>query len=568
MTKIRSMENSSAVELEQSILRVALVCGFTLYTILIEYVMTENSGLAYTAILIGAVYSAISVIILINVKRHPGKYVSRRVFGMLSDVSATSLAILYLGEFGAPVFAAYPWITIGNGFRYGVNYLITCALLSVFGFLFVAVQNQYWVDMYTLVWAGILILTVVPVYTAVLLRRLEEEKSKAIVASEEKSRFLANVSHELRTPLNAVIGFSELLGNPDCRFSQQRLVGGIKNSARSLLSLVEGVLDFSRIESGRVDLAEKILDLHALVESVTAMFTLSAGKKGLSLMCDLDPGLPHYILGDEYRLRQILVNLVGNAVKFTDRGKVHIRVEMVGAGSAGKRIRFVIEDTGIGISDHAKPLVFERFRQVDDSAQRQYGGTGLGTTISKHLVEAMGGEIGLKSKYGEGSSFWFIIPCKTPGVEVMAPEPESTSSMIASSLTKNGQPLKVLVAEDSAINREVFRGQFAMLGVEPVLTGSGAAALEALAKVKVDAMILDIQMPGMSGLDVIRHYYAGTGVADRVPIVVITGDATEDIQAECEQLGVCSFLVKPVDLDQLRTILLEFTDGHEVMAAG
>ncbi len=250
---------------------------------------------------------------------------------------------------------------------------------------------------------GFMLLSIIPLYVSILLKRLQKEKERAEMASLEKSRFLANVSHELRTPLNAVIGFSELLGNPDCRFSQQRLVGGIKNSARSLLSLVEGVLDFSRIESGRVDLAEKILDLHALVESVTAMFTLSAGKKGLSLMCDLDPGLPHYILGDEYRLRQILVNLVGNAVKFTDRGKVHIRVEMIGAGPVGKRIRFVIEDTGIGISDNAKSLVFERFRQVDDSVQRQYGGTGLGTTISKHLVEAMGGEIGLKSKYGEGT---------------------------------------------------------------------------------------------------------------------------------------------------------------------
>ena len=563
----RKKENSSTVEQEQSLLRVVLVCGFTLYTILVEYVMTNNAGIAYIAILIGVVYSIVSIIILINVKIHPGNYVSRRVFGMLSDVSATSLAILYLGEFGAPVFAAYPWITIGNGFRYGVNYLIACALLSVVGFLLVASQSQFWIEMYTLVWAGILILTVVPLYAAVLLRRLEEEKRKAVFASEEKSRFLANVSHELRTPLNAVIGFSELLGKPDSKLSQQSLVGGIQNSARSLLSLVDGVLDFSRIETGRIDIVEKLLDLHALVESVSAMFSLEAGRKGISLACDVDSRLPRHIIGDEYRLRQILVNLIGNAVKFTDAGKVHIRVEKTGIGRKGVQVRFVIDDTGIGIRDKAKPFVFERFRQVDDSARRQYGGTGLGTAISKHLVEAMGGEIGLDSKYGEGSSFWFTIPCMTPAVIVTAPEQECISGVGGSLIRRNGQPLRVLVAEDSDINREVFNGQFAVLGVTPVLVGSGTAALETLAREKVDVMILDIQMPGMSGLDVIRDYYERTTVEDRVPIVVITGDATEDIQAECEQLGVHSFLAKPVDLGKLRTVLLEFSDGNEVTAA-
>jgi two-component system sensor histidine kinase RpfC len=433
------------------------------------------------------------------------------------------------------------------------------------GFGVVIHLTPYWKADMLVVVMGYMLLSIIPFYVGILLMRLQKEKERAEMASLEKSRFLANVSHELRTPLNAVIGFSELLGNPDSRVSQQRLVGSIKNSARSLLSLVEGVLNFSRIEAGYIDLVEKPLDLHTLVESVSAMFSLEAEKKGLSLTCEFDPGLPRYIRGDEDRLRQILVNLAGNAVKFTDTGKIDIRAEEICTTGPVKLIRFVIEDTGIGIRDEVKPYVFERFRQVDDSARRQYGGTGLGTAISRRLVEAMGGDIGFESNYGEGSSFWFTVPCKAPCVT--APEPKHTSSVADSLIMRNGCPLRVLIAEDSEINRMVFREQCNLLGVAPALVDSGGAALEVLANEKVDVVILDIQMPGMSGLDVIRNYNERTDVAVRVPIVVITGDATEDIQAECKQLGVHSFLAKPVELDKLRAVLLEFADGHEVTEA-
>jgi two-component system sensor histidine kinase RpfC len=492
---------------------------------------------------------------------------ARQYFGIILDIGSTTICLTYFSEYGMPLFVIYLWVIIGNGFRYGFKELVFCTFLSMIGFGAVVNLAPYWKGDVLVVVVGFMLLSIIPLYVGILLKRLQKEKERAEIANLEKSRFLANVSHELRTPLNAVIGFSELLGKPDSKLSQQSLVGGIQNSARSLLSLVDGVLDFSRIETGRIDIVEKLLDLHALVESVSAMFSLEAGRKGISLACDIDPGLPRNIIGDEYRLRQILVNLIGNAVKFTDAGKVHIRVEKTGIGRKGVQVRFVIDDTGIGIRDKAKQFVFERFRQVDDSARRQYGGTGLGTAISKHLVEAMGGEIGLDSKYGEGSSFWFTIPCMTPAVIVTAPEQECISGVAGSLIRRNGQPLRVLVAEDSDINREVFNGQFAVLGVTPVLVGSGTAALETLAREKVDVMILDIQMPGMSGLDVIRDYYERTTVEDRVPIVVITGDATEDIQAECEQLGVHSFLAKPVDLGKLRTVLLEFSDGNEVTAA-
>jgi two-component system sensor histidine kinase RpfC len=557
--------NSTATEFEQSMLRIAGVSLFSLYALYLAHtgkLPDKNINLLMSY---GAFYLPASFFVCVFIAKDIFSSKVRQHSGIILDIVSITICLIYFSEYGMPLFVVYLWVIIGNGFRYGFRKLIFSTFLSMLGFGIVVGLAPYWKSDMLVVVMGYMLLSIIPFYVGILLKRLQKEKERAEMASLEKSRFLANVSHELRTPLNAVIGFSESLGNPDSQVSQQHLVVGIKNSAKSLLSLVDGVLNFSRIEAGHIDLVEKPLDLYALVESVSAMFSLEAEKKGLSLRCELAPGLPHYICSDEDRLRQILVNLTGNAVKFTEAGKVHIRAEVTSTAEADKRIRFVVEDTGIGISDETKPYVFERFKQADGSARRQYGGTGLGAAISRRLVEAMDGDIGFESKYGEGSRFWFTIPCKSPGITT--PEPGHTSSAADIPIMKNGRSLRVLIAEDSEINRMVFREQCSLLGVAPVLVDSGLAALEALANDNVDVMILDIQMPGISGLDVIGDYIEGTDIADRIPIVVITGDATEDIQAECEQLGVHSFLAKPVELDKLRAVLMEFTDGREMIAA-
>ena len=555
-------------ELEQSVLRILLVSSFAVYALFVEYILTDHRGVALNAIIIGVGYSIISVALFLIVKRYPGYYVSRRLFGIVSDIGATSFSMLSLGEYGAPLFAAFTWITIGNGFRYGINYLVFCTLLSVAGFVLVALKSPFWAGMPTLLWAGLIVLTVVPTYVAVLLARLESQKVKAEIASREKSRFIANISHEIRTPLNAVVGFSNLLSKPCDADNQLRYIKGIRGSAKSLLALVDGVLEFSRIEAGHIDLEHRPLCLQELMMSISGMFSLQAESKGISFTCDIHPDVPQVIMGDENRLRQILINLAGNAIKFTEAGKVAITLAFDSSAQDGKTIQFAVSDTGIGIKEAVQPFIFERFRQADDTAQRHYGGTGLGTAIAKHLAELMGGRIGLDSEYGRGSRFWFTIPCELPAARQTALDDTCTNSP-EPLLLHNGSRIRALVAEDSEINRHVFSGLLDFLGVDAMFAESGPLALQKHEDKKSDLVILDVQMPGMSGLDVIRYYHASTNVSERIPIMIVTGDATVEIQEECWQLGVRAFLTKPVELEKLHSAIAEiFRIDGKVTQAG
>ena len=354
-----------------------------------------------------------------------------------------------------------------------------------------------------------------------------------------------------------MVGFSSLLNKVEDREKQKQIVARIQDASDSLTDLVEGVLDFSRIESGHIRLKKEVVDLRALLDSVGGMFSLQAGRKGVGYATDIDPAVPQFVFSDTQRLRQVLVNLIGNAVKFTVEGRVEVSVRSLKSDGERHRVRFEVRDTGPGIHEDFHPDVFGRFKQADDSARRSHGGTGLGTAISRTLVELMGGEIGLESRHGEGSCFWFEIP-----LEVL-PEGDVRNSQAGKANTDtrlvlaDGTPIRALVAEDSEINRQVFMNMFELLGVEARYAESGPVALEMLKKETFDLLIMDIQMPGMSGLEVIEHYHEATPVPDRAPVVVITGDATADIQDECERLGVRSFLAKPVGLDRLRQVIAD-----------
>ncbi len=487
----------------------------------------------------------------------------RRVSGMALDILMTSVYLNILSEYGAPLFAVYLWVIIGNGFRFGVEYLLASAVLSIAGFLWVANNSSYWGELPAIVATGVVILAVVPGYVAVLLRRLQTEKIRAEAANREKSRFIANISHEIRTPLNAVAGFSELLDETYDKAYMQRLIKGIQSSARSLAMLVDGVLEFSRIEAGRIDVECVPFEMEELLDGIRSVFSLQAENKGIRFSCEIDPGVPPVILGDVNRLRQVLVNLVGNAMKFTDTGYISLRLAKQRDQQQGDIIRFEVQDSGIGIRQDIQPYIFDRFRQADDSARRAHGGTGLGTAIARHLVELMGGQIGLESEYGQGSTFWFTIPCQVSTDTGMSAA-IAKEQPLAGQLPGEGKAIRVLVADDNEMNRHVFRGMLRKLGITASFAESGPVALGKLLQDRFDLVMLDIQMPGMSGFDVIARYHEDTAAPDRVPIVIVTGDATADIQAQCHQLGVSRYLIKPVELGELRRVVTELAgfNGH------
>jgi two-component system sensor histidine kinase RpfC len=363
-----------------------------------------------TSNIIIIVASSIALLIFAAIVKNPRPSPVRRVCGILLDMISLSILMYWTGGDHVPLFVFYLWVTLGNGFRYGTRYLYISFGVSLVGFTLVTLGSEYWQEHRSFAFSLLLILLMLPLYAAFLLEKLHAAIAAAKQANEAKSRFLANMSHELRTPLNGVIGMGDLLRETRLSHEQRELVGTLHSSAYSLLDLIENVLDIAKIESGKINIENKALDLYAVVNAVIYMLSPTGEAKNLLVSCSIDPGTPFSLKGDHQHLRQVLINLVNNAIKFTDEGSVNLRVFRVGGSDSNPRIRFEVKDTGVGIPAESLDTIFDDFTQAEQSSIRSYGGTGLGTAISKELVELMGGDIGVESEHYKGSKFWFELP--------------------------------------------------------------------------------------------------------------------------------------------------------------
>lgn len=373
------------------------------------------------------------------------------------------------------------------------------------------------------------------------LRELAEAKDEAVHASEAKSLFLANMSHEIRTPLNAIIGMSEILNTTELNTDQSRYVKILKRAGDTLLDLINDILDISKIESGQVRLDEAGFNLTELVHRVSDIMAFRAHQKGLELICYIDPRLPKMTIGDANRIRQILMNLLGNAIKFTASGEVVLRVESESASVDKMHIRFSVSDTGIGIPESKFSSIFDKFVQADATISSKYGGTGLGLSICKTLIEIMSGDLEIKSQVGVGSTFSFVIPLR------IVPNPTDREAELHREL----MGLKVLIVDDNSTNRLIIRKYLADL--EPKLIEEARNGVEAIDKMRThlfDVVLLDYRMPGMNGLDVARAVKKES-LNSRGIIMLLTSDGPRDDQDQMGQLGVVEHMIKPIYRNEL-----------------
>jgi two-component system sensor histidine kinase RpfC len=607
---------------------------------------------------------------------------SRRVFAQFADVAAISWYLGFFGEAGAFLFLLYIWVTLGSGFRFGPRYLVSELAMSVVGFGAVLYLNDFW-RAHPSLGIGLLIgMTAVSLYVLSLVRRMFDALARAEAANQAKRRFVSIVSHELRTPLNAISGMADLLRDTPLNREQADMLQTLRSSSRVMLGLIEDVLDFSKIEAGKVVLERTDFDLHALVNSTCRIVAAQAAAKGVDFVVSLMPEVPPAVRGDPHHLRQVLINLAGNAVKFTDSGSVTVHVSVQAETESSVRLKFSIRDTGIGIAPEAQSKIFDSFTQADQSTTRRFGGSGLGTTIAKQLVQLMSGRIGLESAIGLGSTFWVEIDLeKQPeqaeaasgdlaGARILlvgfppqaraameealggwgaaatavasvedgvarlvseislakpyhsallyasgedlqlaqrfrraAPNPapptvlavprdadvrrfEVLSSGFASVLelpfdkrrlfnvlhsvaageevhegvvrlqdyarrAATTTKLRVLVADDNPTNREVVGRILERSGHSVTLVNDGEQTLDAIERTTHDLVVLDRNMPGMGGLEALQALRLMTRGRERLPVIMLSADATPEAKKEALEAGADAFLSKPIEAMRL-----------------
>ncbi|MDQ6620850.1 MAG: ATP-binding protein, partial [Pseudomonadota bacterium] len=551
-------------ELEQAVLRVGIAAVVLIYLLIYTLRDGHISDHEWEVDLVAIAFFLFGVALAQRILTTGRDSVARRFIGMVADNAVTTYCLIRMGEGGAVVLGVYLFVTFGNGFRFGRTYLHVCQILGLVGFSLVLAISDFWSQHLEIGIGLIVAMVVLPFYVGVLAERINEARRRADDANKAKGRFLANVSHEMRTPLNGVIAMADVLRESSLNESQREIVDTLGTSAHLLLIQIEDVLDMAKIEAGRVQLSKAPFDLGQLLTSTVKVILPQARHKQLELSVDLPAELNRWFEGDAHHLRQVLLNLLANAVKFTDRGKVQLRVRPVECPTEQSVLRFEVQDTGIGIPLEKQAAIFEPFTQADDSITRLYGGTGLGTTIARQLVTLMGGRIGVESAPDVGSLFWAEIPfshAHARDSEAIGSTWDSAKfTAIARSIGEHRAPnvtkikgARILVAEDNTTNQRVAQLVLESGGYCVTIVPNGEAALDELEKGCYDLALMDLSMPLVSGLEALKLYRFTT--PSPIPIIILSANVTSEVVAECKASGAAEFVAKPLRPNALLSVI-------------